>query len=119
MTRRCNLLTALAISCVTACGPTAVRVAGPVPTPAPPPRTACEREHTFELVPSELQVQATEAGFLFNKHFSAKTKGLAVYQHGSDDPEELDELWAKIGEPALQLQHQARIQPVDDAHLRS
>lgn len=116
-TRKLQRLAPVIVIGLTACGPSAIRTAQPIPTQAPVPNTACERENTFELVPTRLQVQGTETG-LFATTRTAQMRGLAVYQKGDEDPRELDELWPVIDEPDLQSSHQAWIQPVDDAHWR-
>jgi len=108
----------LILAGVTACGPSAVRMARPLPSQAPAPTTECERENTFELADTEMTVEGSKSYGIFIAPYSDKMQGLGVYRLGSEDLEELDDLWLRMDEPTLQVSHQARIQPVDDAAAR-
>jgi hypothetical protein len=49
-------------------------------------------------------------------HYWQLHEGLGVYRAQRKDPEELEDVWPALQEPALQRTHQERIQPVDDAN---
>jgi hypothetical protein len=59
------------------------------------------------------------AGFGYQVHHSQIWEGGGVFQVGEDDPEDLEDVFPEMREPALQRKHEARIQPVYDAHARS
>ena len=58
-------------------------------------------------------------GIGYNSFYSQVQEGAGVPKPGKEDPEELEDVWPKIAEPALQRKHEAPIQKVDDASMRS
>jgi hypothetical protein len=103
-----------------ACGGTQMgRIGPPVPLPNGAPRSACEREGWYELAPARVQSQAMTAGIGYNTIYTKTHVGAAVFTVGSNDPEKLKDLWPQMAERTLQLKHDARIKPVDDAALTS
>ncbi|HMJ12566.1 MAG TPA: hypothetical protein VK524_14175 [Polyangiaceae bacterium] len=82
-------------------------------------RSACEREEWYELSPARVRAQGYTTTGLYSTHYWQDQDGLGVFKIDEDDPEDLEDLWPKMRRPRLQRQHQARIEPVDDAHRRS
>ena len=95
------------------------RRTGPaVALPNGPARNDCEREDWYELAPARVRATGATAGVLVDTYYSQQVDGLAVFRPQQNDPEELEHVWPKIDEPALQRKHQAHIDPVDAAHQR-
>jgi hypothetical protein len=89
----------------------AVRHGPPVALPVGEPRTECEREGWVELVPAEY----------FPSTLPARSKsygGLGVFRLNAPTPEDLDDVFARMDEPALQTQHEARTAAADAATRR-
>jgi hypothetical protein len=116
-----NVIGAIVCVQLAACaGPPQVGRAGPaVALPNGPPRSDCERRDWYEVAPARVQASGATAGVLFNTYYSQRVDGLAVFRHKGSDPEDLEVLWSRMDEPALQRKHQAKIDPVDAAHQRS
>lgn len=91
------------------------RVGPPIALPNGAPQSACEREGWYELAPAKIQSQATTAGIGYNTIYTKIHVGAAIFPVGENDPEKLKDLWPQMSERTLQLKHEARIQPVDDA----
>ncbi len=89
------------------------------PLPNGSPKTQCEREQWLELAPARVQATGMTAGVGFNTYYTQVNEGVGVFRPSSNDPEDLEELLPKLGQPELASRHQARIEPVDAASRRS
>lgn len=100
-------------------GPHFGRIGTPVALANGAPRTACEREEWLELVPARVNAMGTTTSIGFHIHYSQVHEGLGVFTYGDDDPVDLEDVWPRLAEPELERRHQAPIEAVDAAHLRS
>ncbi len=112
------LLACLSLSCV-ACGPGTTRIGMPRSLPSGVPQNSCERERWLEIVPASTVVTAEVNHGSYTTYYSAVATGVGVFQQGEQDPEDVDNLWWEMNEPALQKEHEARIAYVDEAWTRS
>lgn len=71
-------------------------------------RDACEQRQWYEL--TETRATAVAVDESRDLHF-----GFAVFEAQEESPEELEDLWLEMHEPALQRAHEARIEPTDRA----
>ena len=81
--------------------------------PAAEPQNACERGRWLELVTAEYR-----PAVVF--HEGPRTyEGLGVFPLDAAAPEDLEKVFPRMDEFALQGQHEERIKPTDDANRRS
>jgi len=81
--------------------------------PAAEPQNACERERWLELVTAEYR-----PAVVF--HPGPRTyEGLGVFPLNAAAPEDLEKVFPRMDDFALQGQHEERIQPTDTANRRS
>lgn len=100
-------------------GPQYGRIGTPVTLPNGPPRNACERKEWYELAPTRVRATGATNSVLYTTYYSQDQVGLAVFEFGEDDPEELEDVWPKMRRRKLQRRHEARLEPVDDANRRT
>src|ERR1044071_3427059 len=107
--------------CLAACGggPQLGRIGQPVPLPNGGPRSACERQGWYEIVPTRIQTHTVRGAGNVQTHYFQLHEGLGVYRARNEDPEDLEDVWPAMQEPQLYSAHQERIQPVDDATARA
>src|SRR6516164_744510 len=98
-----------------ASGPQLGRLGQPLPLPNGGPRSACEREGWYEVVPTRIETSTMRGGGSVQTYYYQRQEGLGVYRSQQEDPENLEGVWPRIEEPGLQHAHQKRIQPVDSA----
>jgi hypothetical protein len=109
-------------------GPQLGRLGQPVPLPNGQPRSACEHERWYEIVPTRISTHAIRpvgyvgtryGGYVRTENYARLHEGLGVYRIRSVDPEDLEDVWPRLQEPELYRVHQARIEPVDDANAKA
>jgi hypothetical protein len=89
------------------------RVGPASPLPAAEPQNECERERWLELVAAEYR---PATGFPPRpKAYS----GLGIFRPNAADPEDLEEVFSRMDDAALQAQHQERVKRTDAANRRS
>ena len=101
------------------CGPSAIRTGQALSLPSGAPQGTCERQGFYELAPARITTHAATAGVTYTDLYQADFNGLGVFRPGSNQPEELEDVWPRLNEPRLQQLHEARIEPVDAASRRS
>lgn len=88
------------------------RASPPFPLPAGPPQNECERERWLELVAAEYQPAAYPAP-------SRIYGGLGVFPLNAAAPADLEDVFPRMDEAALQRQHEDRIKRTDAANRRA
>jgi hypothetical protein len=115
---RARWLYALALA-LAGCSPVQLGRIGPsMPLASGTPAGACERQEWLELAPARVAAMSVTFG-LYPDTQKELREGLGIFRPGEDEPEELEDVWPQLQEPALQRAHEARIAPVDAAALRT
>lgn len=115
-------LATAAIACVR---PNVGRIGPVLALPTGQPRSVCERQGWYELAPARVRATGATVGVMFGAPYtytvphSQLQEGIGAFEHASDDPEELEDIWSKLDEPELERRHQSRIEPVDAAFRRT
>lgn len=98
------------------CGtPRPARIGRPLALPNGEPRTPCEREEWYDLAPARIQATAQSGGANYQVLYFKDYEGIGVFKVGKDQPEPLEGLWSRLGEPELQRRHEERLEPVSAA----
>ena len=121
---RCSAAFGACVSCLLGCGggPVLGRLGDPVALPNGGPRTTCERENWYELVPSRVEGRGVTPTFSRYRSTEVTTviyEGYGVYRPGESDPIDLEDVWPRLKEPALQKQHMVIIDSVEAATWKS
>lgn len=95
------------------------RIGAPVALTSGKPRSACERANWQELAPARVVAKGMTQGISHTTHYSQINEGMGVFRLGSDNPEDLEEVLPKMGEPELAQQHMEPIERVNAANRRA
>lgn len=109
----------LSLSAAACAGPDFGRSGAAFPLSSGPPVNACERAEWYELAPAFVRARAVTNEVVANTYYAKVYDGVGVFRDQSSEPEDLAQLWPKMGEPDLARSHQGRIEPVDAARRRS
>ena len=94
------------------------RLGNPVQLPTGAPRSECEQESWYEIVPTRVRATGRTNEVLFSTYYWREDEGMAIYRVGRERPQKLDNVWSVIGDPELQREHEARIEPIVAAERR-
>src|SRR5258708_10756920 len=108
----------LALWCV-GCTPSAVRAGAPIVLPSGQAQNACERTGWYEATPARLVAEGESSAVIVTIQYRREFRGLALFRPGNSEPETLSDVWPKLDDPRLQRLHDARIEQVDAAEMRS
>jgi hypothetical protein len=104
-------------------GPPLGRLGDPVSLPNGAPRNACEQKEWYELVPSRTAGSGMTPSYGSRyQSYNVTTQlyeGYGIYLPGVSDPEDLEDVWPRLKEPALQKKHVVIIDRVEAASWRS
>ncbi|RKH72268.1 hypothetical protein D7X96_05495 [Corallococcus interemptor] len=102
------------------CGtPRPARIGRSLALPNGEPRTPCESEDWYDLAPARIEARAQSGVGNYQVHYFKDYEGIGVFKVGKDQPEPLEGLWARLGEPELQRRHEERLEPVKAAQRHS
>jgi hypothetical protein len=90
-----------------------------VALPSGAPRTECERKGWYELAPARALSTTTTGGVGTTYIYSKEYIGFGVFKAGNNSPAPLSDVWPILRDNELQLRHEARLAPVDEANTRA
>jgi hypothetical protein len=113
------LILSLLFSHLVACGSGVQvgRIGRPTTLSSGAPQNSCEREKWVELAPARVVAEGMVSGVMVDTYYRQVNEGFGVFEIDSNDPEDVEDLWADMNEPELEKEHMKSITPVDDAFM--
>ena len=114
----CAATTALLAALSAACGPTTIRAGQALTLPTGPAESPCERAAWLEVAPARVFASDSDsyetAYVTVIRQVSREDSGLGVFRPGSSDPEPLEDVLPRMGEPELRAVQLGRVEPIHD-----
>lgn len=114
-----NLIFLVACSNATACAVTTVRTGDPIALASGVPSTPCEKASALEVAPTKVFAKGEDeigmrGPYIVSIVHEQEIEGLGIYRAADRKLIELPDILPKLGNQALEHQHMARVQPIND-----